>query len=39
MFQRLGELIAYDLLGLAAGSAMQFLITDTAKIFALLVWR
>ena len=41
MFQRLGELIAYDLLGLAAdsaaGAALQFFVMDTAKIFVLLV--
>jgi uncharacterized membrane protein YraQ (UPF0718 family) len=41
MFERLGNLAAYDLLGLAPGSApgdaVQFFIMDVAKIFVLLV--
>ncbi len=40
-FARLGDLVAYTLLGLspesAAGSALQFFVMDVAKIFALLV--
>ena len=41
MFERLGNLAAYGLLGLepgsAAGDAVQFFVMDVAKIFALLV--
>ena len=41
MFEQLGNLAAYDLLGLspdsAAGSAIQFFVMDVAKIFFLLV--
>ena len=41
MFEQLGNLVAYGLLGLspdsAAGAAVQFFVMDTAKIFVLLV--
>jgi uncharacterized membrane protein YraQ (UPF0718 family) len=41
MFERLGDLIAFQLLGLApashAGAAVQFFVMDATKIFALLV--
>ncbi len=41
MFQKLGDLVAYRLLGLpgdsAAGAAVQFFVMDVAKIFVLLV--
>ncbi len=40
MFQRLGDLVAYDLFGLdpatPLGAAVQFFVMDTTKIFALL---
>jgi hypothetical protein len=41
MFERLGDWVAYDLLGLTAnsqvGSAVQFFVMDTVKIFVMLV--